>query len=308
MWVARGAQPGLIVKAGGFDDQRIVSFPMADGVAVPGRIGIFGKSASIGPYGTPGVFAFEELNDPAGNLNELKRAAILAVDFTFVHETAGHLYRRSSQPRDGQGVRIWLVTLVAGIALALVVGYWLGIGRNTYLGYLVGLIVIVLVTLGMQRKTWILIPLTFLWSGSLGKLPIPLAPRDLAVLLAAASYVAYRVLSQENLRPKPHLLDLLVGLNVIYLALNLVKNPVGSVIFGSEMVGGRPIINICIALVAYWVMIRLPNSVIAVSRIPLYVLASAAVLSALGLLLYVVPSITPVWSQVRYSVWTLPPI
>src|SRR5207248_2580369 len=109
-----------------------------------------------------------------------------------------------------------------------------------------------LVVFGMQRKAWILIPLTFLLTGSLGKLPIPLAVRDLGIFLAAASYAAYRVLSQENLRPKPHMLDLLVGLNVIYLALNLVKHPVGFVIFGSETIGGRPVINICIALVAYW--------------------------------------------------------
>src|SRR5579864_2166847 len=72
MWIACGAKPGLVVEAGGFDDQRIVSLPMPDGISVPRGIWIFGKSASIGPDRAPGVFAFEELNDPVVGLNELK--------------------------------------------------------------------------------------------------------------------------------------------------------------------------------------------------------------------------------------------
>src|ERR1017187_3912712 len=95
-----------------------------------------------------------------------------------------------------------LATLLVGIAIAVIIGYWLGTGQNFYLTCFVAVLVVVLVAFGMQRKAWILIPLTFLLSGSIGKLPIPLAPRDLGVLLATTSYVAYRVLSQENLRPK----------------------------------------------------------------------------------------------------------
>jgi hypothetical protein len=190
-----------------------------------------------------------------------------------------------------------LTTLLVGIATALIVGYWVGNGQIFYLMCLVAMLVVSLVVFGMQRKAWILIPLTFLLTGSLPKLPIPFAVRDLGIFLAAASYAAYRVLSQENLRPKPHLLDLLVGLNVIYLAFSLVKHPVGFVIFGSENIGGRPVINICIALVAYWVMIRLPNSVTLVSRLPYYVLVSATILSGLSLLLYIVPSLTPAVSS-----------
>jgi hypothetical protein len=200
-----------------------------------------------------------------------------------------------------------LVTLLVGSAIAVMVGYWLAVGENFFLSCFVGIVVVVLVVFGMQRKAWILIPLTFLLSGAVGKLPIPFAVRDLGVLLATTSYVAYRVLSTESLRPKPHVLDLLVGLNVIYLAFTLFINPVGFAIFGSQSIGGRPIVNICIALLAYWVMIRLPNNVTAVSRIPYYILASAAVLSGLNLLVYVLPSVTPIvarwYSELDNSVY-----
>jgi hypothetical protein len=104
--------------------------------------------------------------------------------------------------------------------------------------------------------------------------------------------VAYCVLSQQNLRPKLHLLDLLVGLNVIYLAFTLIINPVGFLIFGSQSIGGRPVVNICLAVLAYWVIIRLPDTITSVSRIPYYVLVSATVLSGLSLLMYIVPSLT----------------
>jgi O-antigen ligase/polysaccharide polymerase Wzy-like membrane protein len=196
-------------------------------------------------------------------------------------------------PAMGRAFVMRLTTLVVGFTLAIMVGYWLGNGQTFYLLCLGSLLVVSLVAFGMQRKAWILIPLTLLLTGGLARLPIPLSPIDVAVLLATASYVAYRVLSQENLRPKPHVLDLLVGLNVVYLGLNLFKNPVGFAIFGSHSVGGRPLINICIALAAYWVMIRLPNNIKQVSRIPYYILVSAAILSGLSLLIFIVPSLTP---------------
>src|ERR1035438_633676 len=95
-----------------------------------------------------------------------------------------------------------LTTLLVGITIAMIVGYWLATGQDSYLMYFGAVLVVVLVAFGMQRKAWILIPLTWIWMGSIGKLPIPFAVRDLGVMLATTSYVAYRVLSDENLRPK----------------------------------------------------------------------------------------------------------
>ena len=190
-----------------------------------------------------------------------------------------------------QAFVVRLGTLLAGIVIAVTAGYWLGIGDRFYITAFGGLLLTVLIIFGMQRKAWILIPLTWILSGSIYKLPLPLAVRDLGVLLATASYVAYRVLSQENLRPKPHLLDLMVGLNVIYLGFTLFLHPVGFAIFGSQTIGARPLLNTCIALMAFWIIIRLPGSIKAVSRIPDYMLATAFLLSAVNLLAFVVPSV-----------------
>ena len=192
---------------------------------------------------------------------------------------------------------IRLTTLVVGLALAVIIGDWLGTGQTFYLMCLVGGLVVILVAFGMQRKAWILIPLTWILIGRVYKLPIPLAVRDLGVLLATTSYVAYRVLSHENLRPKPHMLDFLVGLNLVYLAFTLVKNPVGLAIFGAQTIGGRPILNIAIAVMAYWVIIRLPGSLTTVSHIPHYMLASAILLSGVHVAIYLIPSLGPKLSE-----------
>src|SRR4029077_1010891 len=73
MRISRRAKPGLVIKAGRFDDQRVVSFPMSDGVTVPRRIGILGKRAAVDPDRTPLVFALEELNDPRRTLDKFER-------------------------------------------------------------------------------------------------------------------------------------------------------------------------------------------------------------------------------------------
>ena len=70
--IARGAKPGLVIEARGFNDQRIVAFPMTDRVSVPRGIRILGKRSPVGPDRAPLVFALEKLQYPAGSLNKLK--------------------------------------------------------------------------------------------------------------------------------------------------------------------------------------------------------------------------------------------
>ena len=61
-----------VTKAGGFNDECVVSLPMANRVSVPRWIGVLGKRSAVGPDRAILVFVFEELNHPAGNLNEFK--------------------------------------------------------------------------------------------------------------------------------------------------------------------------------------------------------------------------------------------
>src|SRR5712691_8580224 len=67
----RRAKPSLVIEARGFNHECVVSFPMADGVSVPRRIGVCGKRSPVGPDRAPLVFALEELQHPPRSINEL---------------------------------------------------------------------------------------------------------------------------------------------------------------------------------------------------------------------------------------------
>src|SRR5437870_7071475 len=72
VWLALRAQPGLIIEPGGFHNQRI-SFPPADGIPIPSRVGIFRKLAAIHPDLPDRVLSFKEHQDPSGNMDNLER-------------------------------------------------------------------------------------------------------------------------------------------------------------------------------------------------------------------------------------------
>src|ERR1043166_4344388 len=57
---------------GGFHNQRI-SFPPADGIPIPSRVGIIRKLAAIHPDLPDCVLSFKEHHDPSGNMDNLER-------------------------------------------------------------------------------------------------------------------------------------------------------------------------------------------------------------------------------------------
>lgn len=186
----------------------------------------------------------------------------------------------------------WLM-LGAALLFCLAIAYWIGSEQRTYLYLCVGLALLVAVTVGLRERAWLLILVGWAFVGKTQVLPIPLSVRDMAVLLATCAYIGYRVLSKRDMKQRFHVLDVLIAVNVAYLVLNFIRHPVGFGAFGSEMIGGRFYFNVFIAVLAYWVVVRLPDSAKTVSRIPYFILAGAAMTSALQTLAYIYPSLTP---------------
>jgi hypothetical protein len=191
-------------------------------------------------------------------------------------------------------ILIWRWVLV-GLAVlsAIVVGYWIGIGEHFPLYVCAGLAVLLLVTFGMRQHAWILAVTGWIFAGNTEILPIPLSIRAVTVLLATCAYMGYRTLSKRDMRQGVHVLDGLIALNVGYLIATYIHHPVGFRAIGSEMVGGKPYLNIFIAVLAYWVIVHLPDSVKWVSRIPYFLLAGAVAITLLHVLAYVFPQLTP---------------
>lgn len=203
-------------------------------------------------------------------------------------------------------MRRWLAVVVC-LGAAVVVAYWVGTQQRTWLLLCVAVAVVAAVTGGLRQRAWVLIPLAWYLSGSSYLLPLPLSIRDVAVLLALCAYIGYRVLTGRDLRQKWHALDVVLAVNLVYLVFTFAHNPVGFRVFGSETVGGRPYVNIALAVMAYWVIVRLPDSVKMVSRIPYFIAAGAGVVALLNAIVYVFPQATPwllpFYGGVDYSVF-----
>ncbi len=86
-------------------------------------------------------------------------------------------------------------------------------------------------------------------------------------------------------------LDWIVLLNLGYALVTLFVNPVGFFMFGSQTVGARTYFNIGIAAVAYWVIVRSPDTSQSVRRAPYFIAAGALVISLLYLSSYAMPSL-----------------
>lgn len=185
--------------------------------------------------------------------------------------------------------------LIAGhllaIALAVMVGNWIGHTDWAKLALFVIVVAFGLAVILLQKYAWMLIPLGWGFTGKLLVLPLPVAVRDLMLILAVSAYVGYRVVSHRNERVGWDLISILLAVHLSYVAFDFMLHPVGFHALGADVIGARPYLNMTLAVMGYWVLVHAPASVQAVSRIPYYFFVSAVLLGGLQLLIYVFPSL-----------------
>ena len=179
------------------------------------------------------------------------------------------------------------------VVLAVLVGYWIAYGQWLMFVLLVGASVFGVLTLWMQKRVWLLIVFGWLLVGKLLLLRLPFSVRDLMVMLAFSSYIGYRVVSHRSVRAGWSLIDVLLVANLACVAFGLWLHPVGFYALGAQTVGARPYLNITFAVMGYWLLVHLPDSVKTVSRIPFYLLAVAVALGVLELMMIIFPSLVP---------------
>ncbi|NQU10433.1 O-antigen ligase family protein, partial [bacterium] len=183
---------------------------------------------------------------------------------------------------------------VAGLVAvvgALVLGYLAGTGASLLLVLFGAVIVTLAVVAGLRHRAWVLIPLGWGLTGYTAILPIPLAGRDFAIMLAAISYVAFVILARQRTTQRWYGLDLVLLLNLLWIVATFLRKPAGVGSLGAETIGGRAYVNIFMAAVAFWVILRLPDSPLTVSRIPYFLLASAGFLSLMYAVAYFLPTV-----------------
>jgi len=193
-----------------------------------------------------------------------------------------------------EAIQQWIAVAV-WIVVAIVVADWIATRHLLRLAGFAGIALTIILAAGMKRSAWLWIVVGWSLTGYIHALPVPLAARDLVVLLVACSYAVQRVSGQAS-RQSWGVLGALVAINCAHMAVTFLYHPVGLRALGAETMGGRPYFNIFIAWCAYWVIVHQPDSYRSVTRIPLWLMAGMSLSTLISVVVYIFPAITPyVW-------------
>ncbi len=184
------------------------------------------------------------------------------------------------------------VALLGGLLVAAVLGSAVGSSDMRLVAVLIGLIPVVVLFVHLRTNIWVLIPMGWFFSGRLPWLPVPLTVRDMCMLVVVLFYVGFfamRVVPWKRPRPRT-LLDNLILINLAYLVVVYLRNPVGFLAFETSMVGGRPYFEILLAFAAYLVLCRATLGDVTARIFPFFMVIPTILLGALEVLSRLVPA------------------
>ncbi len=191
-----------------------------------------------------------------------------------------------------------VAVILGGLLLAIYLGSSIGSGQTMQPLMLVGVMTIFAVLLTLKEKSWIFI---FLLGGIPGKimfLPLSLTVREVGVLLAFGGIFLMFIFRRIKVKPDYRFLDVLAMVNVLYIALLFVRNPVGTLVLDTDRIGGRPYFTLLIAVCAYFALTRSTASLKVGRLLPLVSIASVGVQAMIGAVNFFFPSTVPMMAHI----------
>ena len=176
-------------------------------------------------------------------------------------------------PRFQERIAV-IVTVVVGILSAIYLGKMTAQGQTGTIALIAFGALGVASLLHFRERVWAIIPVLWPFYGSVPVLPIPFALKDIGVMIAFLATVVCIALKIIRFRPRFTFLDALFYLNVIWLLVALIRNPVGFLVSDSERVGGRPYVSAIFGCLAYWILSRVSASPQMLRRVPVYILGA----------------------------------
>lgn len=150
---------------------------------------------------------------------------------------------------------LW-VCLALGLCVALVLGSAVGTSDTRMIFAVLALIPATVIFVKLKTNIWVLAPIGWYLTGKLLWLPLPLTVRDMCFVAVIISYTIFFAMRVVPWKRKPRALDYLIWINLAYLCVVFVRNPVGVWAFQSSMVGGRPYVEIALAFGVFMVLSR----------------------------------------------------
>jgi hypothetical protein len=165
---------------------------------------------------------------------------------------------------SGNQIIIW-IALAVGLAVALVIGSAVGSADMRFVAGVLAIIPAVFIFVKLKTNIWVLLPIGWYLSGTLPWLPVPLSVRNLCFLAVIASFTVFYAMRVVpwNRKSNVSVMNSLIYINIGYLLTVYVRNPAGFFALQTNIVGGRPYLEIALALGAYLVLrsVKMSNAV-----------------------------------------------
>ena len=193
-------------------------------------------------------------------------------------------------------VTIWVV-LALGLVVALLIGSAVGNSDVRLIGGVLAVIPVAIIFIKLKTNIWLLLPIGYTFSGSLKWLPLPFSVRDLCFLAVILSFVLFIATRAIPWKRKLGTLDYLIFINLAYLAVVYVRNPVGVWAMQSGMVGGRPYFEVALSFCAFLILSRVHISDFTAKIFPLFSVVPLWTIAALDTVGRVVPQLGYVFNS-----------
>jgi hypothetical protein len=167
-----------------------------------------------------------------------------------------------------------VVVVLCGMVFAVLAGNMTAKGQMGSLAAVFGAAVAVTTLLVLRARVWILMPVLWPLTGQVQALPLPFSVRHLAVFTVAAAFVGLTAFKIIRLKPVYRFIDVLLLVVVLYLVTVYLRNPVGVEALGTARVGGRPYLEVAVAVLAYLILVRSHLTAAQSQVLPIVMIAS----------------------------------
>lgn len=168
------------------------------------------------------------------------------------------------------------------------------VGQSDQITPLIGvsILAVLLISVSLGDKAWILIPIFWSWTGKIYLLPIPFSVFNLVTGLAIGLWLLNLAVRKGGWKFQFEKSDIVIGLTLFLLLVTYARNPVGIAAFGGDgNVGGRPYAELMIAVFAYILLSGQRTELAHVKSIPKWVLVSTFVIAVGGTVALLIPQV-----------------
>ena len=164
-----------------------------------------------------------------------------------------------------------VVTIIVGVFLALHLGSSAGAGSNE--GFLfIAAVVAVIIAIIMRANVWFLIPLSWPLANQISGIPGTPPLRSVMMVYAFGVFLVLKALKVVRTKNQYNWVDYLLFVNIAYLVVAYIRNPVGTESMGLDKIGGRPYFETVFFLCGYWVIGHVTITARQASRAPLFLI------------------------------------